>query len=148
MNFNFEPLCCKNSRATLLLSKKYVIFFMFHGRKWRQMFSTGNTNHNRLKWVYHAITYSHKRSLIVPIPPTVVISQIIECNVITVPGLNAGLKLDIHGLDSPFKAKSRPFRPLYLTKLSKLSTSHLHILFATKESFHLSILYCSVLMFH
>ena len=33
MNFNFEPLCCKNSTATLLLSKKYVIFFMFHGRK-------------------------------------------------------------------------------------------------------------------
>ena len=25
MNFNFEPLCCKNSSATLLLSKNYVI---------------------------------------------------------------------------------------------------------------------------
>ena len=29
MNFNFEPLCCKNSSATLLLSKKYVIFLCF-----------------------------------------------------------------------------------------------------------------------
>ena len=25
MNFNFEPLCCKNSSATLLLSKKYAM---------------------------------------------------------------------------------------------------------------------------
>ena len=36
--FNFETICWKNSSAYELLSKKYAIFVMFHGRKWRQGF--------------------------------------------------------------------------------------------------------------
>ena len=44
MNFNFETtnmlkeLESLESSATELLSKKYAIFVMFHGQKWRQMF--------------------------------------------------------------------------------------------------------------
>ena len=38
MNFNFEKNGYKNSSAHELLSKKYVIFFTFHGQKWRQIF--------------------------------------------------------------------------------------------------------------
>ena len=36
MNFNFETIGYKNSCAHELLSKKYAIFFTFHGQKWRQ----------------------------------------------------------------------------------------------------------------
>ena len=38
MNFNIETIGYKNSSAHELLSKKYAIFFAFHGRKRRQGF--------------------------------------------------------------------------------------------------------------
>ena len=43
MNFNFETFGYKNSSAHAFLSKKYSIFFMFHGQKWRQIFEPTKT---------------------------------------------------------------------------------------------------------
>lgn len=38
MNSNFETIWNKNSSAHELLSKKYSLFFTFHGQKWCQIF--------------------------------------------------------------------------------------------------------------